>query len=122
MPSARDGHGQRQAHRRGDALVPARRDEVHQRDGASQVQGDQMKVYVASSWRNQFQPDVVRALREDGFDVYDFKDADGFSWSEVDTNWQNWPLHIPAYLAGLTHSAAERGFSRDMNALRAADL
>lgn len=32
-----------------------------------------MRVYVATSWRNEFQPGVVAALREDGHEVYDFK-------------------------------------------------
>ena len=32
-----------------------------------------MNIYVASSWRNQKQPDVVTALRENGHTVYDFK-------------------------------------------------
>ena len=31
------------------------------------------KIYVASSWRNAFYPDVVKALREAGHEVYDFR-------------------------------------------------
>src|SRR4051812_37731805 len=38
-----------------------------------------LKVYVASSWRNDFQPGVVRALRSDGHQVYDFK-GPGDGW------------------------------------------
>lgn len=74
-----------------------------------------MKIYVASSWRNEFQPGIVRALKAMGHSVYDFKDADGFSWREVDENWQKW---TPAeYIQGLQHKCADRGFSRDMAAL-----
>lgn len=80
-----------------------------------------MRIYVASSWRNQYQPEVVRVLRDDGHEVYDFKDADGFHWSEVDPDWQKWPRDIPKYLAGLNHPCAERGFKRDMDALRACE-
>lgn len=87
-----------------------------------------MKIYVASSWRNGFQPSVVAALRDDGHEVYDFRHpptdgdgADGFSWREVDPTWQDWPNDIPKYFAGLTHPAAERGFALDMNALKACD-
>jgi hypothetical protein len=80
-----------------------------------------MKVYVASSWRNDFQPGVVAALRADGHDVYDFKDADGFHWSEVDPDWKAWPDEIPKYLNGLVHPCAERGFKRDMSALMGCD-
>lgn len=81
-----------------------------------------MKVYVASSWRNEFQPGVVAALREDGHEVYDFKDSEGFHWTEVDKDWQSWPSDIPKYLKGLNHTCAERGFNRDMTALRNCDV
>lgn len=81
-----------------------------------------MKIYVASSWRNTFQPTVVGVLREAGHQVYDFKDSEGFRWSEVDPEWQEWPSDIPRYLEGLKHPAAERGFNRDMTALRECDV
>lgn len=81
-----------------------------------------MKIYVASSWRNPFQPSVVAALREDGHDVYDFKDSAGFHWTEVDGGWQDWPSDISKYLKGLQHPCAERGFNRDMTALRESDV
>ena len=89
-------------------------------------------IYVASSWRNEFQPEVVRALRRDGHRVYDFKeDGDGwgegnhgpggFSWSEVDPGWKDWPEDIPRYLEGLEHPRAIEGYRRDMDALEACD-
>jgi len=79
-----------------------------------------MKIYVASSWRNEDQPEVVRQLRQLGHSVYDFKDSDGFSWSEVDENWKQW---TPSqYLEGLEHRCANRGFSRDMAALATCEL
>ena len=31
------------------------------------------KIYVASSWRNQYFPEVVKKLREYGHEVYDFR-------------------------------------------------
>lgn len=78
-----------------------------------------MKIYVASSWRNTYQPLVVDVLRKDGHEVYDFKDSEGFHWSEVDPNWKDWS---PAqYIQGLNHECAERGFARDMKALRECD-
>jgi hypothetical protein len=80
-----------------------------------------MKVYVASSWRNTHQPEVVATLRSDGHEVYDFKDSHGFHWSEVDHEWQKWIDDVPKYLEGLQHKAALRGFKRDMDNLRACD-
>lgn len=79
-------------------------------------------IYVASSWRNEQQPGVVSALRQDGHQVYDFKDADGFHWSEVDPDWKQWVTDVPSYIAGLQHQAALRGFQRDMGALKEADV
>lgn len=81
-----------------------------------------MNIYVASSWRNVHQPAVVAHLREDGHTVYDFKDSDGFHWTEVDPNWLRWDTNIPQYLAGLRHPCASRGFLRDMAALKACDV
>lgn len=79
-----------------------------------------MKVYVASSWRNEYQPAVVKSLREDGNEVYDFKDSDGFRWSEVDSEWTTWTPQ--KYLESLKHPSAQRGFNRDMAALRNCDV
>lgn len=91
-----------------------------------------MRIYVASSWRNTYQPGVVEALRKDGQEVYDFKGPGdgwgmsgngpgGFSWAEVDSDWQNWPTDIPRYLLGLRHPRSVEGFNRDMNALKLSD-
>jgi len=79
----------------------------------------EMKIYVASSWRNKYQPGVVKLLRENGHEVYDFRDDQGFSWSEVDLEWKAWTPQD--YLEGLKHPSAERGFNRDMTALRECD-
>lgn len=81
-----------------------------------------MRIYVASSWRNPYQPAVVSHLRTFGFEVYDFKSPDpsgGFSWKEVDPRWQEWSL--TEYRKALLSSAAVRGFERDMEALRRCD-
>ncbi len=80
-----------------------------------------MKIYVASSWKNEHQPNVVTALRADGHEVYDFKDEDGFHWEEVDPKWGEWVDDPVRYLAGLGHPCAERGFKRDMDALKWCD-
>ena len=83
-----------------------------------------MRIYVASSWRNEFQPLVVAGLREDGHDVYDFRHPqsgnNGFAWSALDPEWQKWT--VQAYLVALRDPLAERGFALDMGALEVADL
>ena len=77
------------------------------------------RIYVASSWRNPFQPGIVSALRVVGHKVYDFKDSDGFSWKDTDGGDENgWDFD--AWLHALEHPAAERGFARDMSALATA--
>ncbi len=73
-----------------------------------------MKIYVASSWRNERQPEVVEALRGAGHEVYDFRNPDrgslrrGFQWAEIDPKWERWSpeqyreaLSTPLALAGL---------------------
>jgi hypothetical protein len=93
-----------------------------------------MRIYVASSWRNEFQQSVVSALREDGHVVYDFKGPGdgfgeigggpgGFGWKEVadpGTDWQKWT--VQEYLSALEHPRAEEGFRRDMDALESSDV
>jgi hypothetical protein len=78
------------------------------------------RIYVASSWRNQWQPAIVVALRADGHEVYDFRnpgpDNHGFRWSEIDDGWLTW---TPAQYAALvtTHPIAEAGYALDKAAL-----
>ena len=82
-----------------------------------------MKIYVASSWRNEHQPGVVRALRNFGHEVYDFKNPDanpgGFHWSEIDPRWQGWD--VEEYCNALEHPVANLGFNADMSALTSCD-
>lgn len=83
-----------------------------------------MKLYVASSWRNPYQPSTVGALRDVGHDVYDFRhppggDHLGFSWSEIDPAWRTWT--VASYLRALEHPIALAGFESDFGAMRAAD-
>jgi hypothetical protein len=83
-----------------------------------------MKIYVASSWRNEFQPLVCAELREDGHDVYDFRHPGpgnyGFSWRAIHPDWKSWS--VEEYLTALSHPIADHGFSLDMNALQTADV
>jgi hypothetical protein len=82
-----------------------------------------MRLYVASSWRNDYQEGVVTALREDGHEVYDFKNPapgnNGFGWKEIAPDWQQWSPE--EYLEYLSHPLAEKGFKSDMDALMACE-
>lgn len=85
-----------------------------------------MRIYVASSWRNQYQPTVVSALRSEGFEVYDYRNPEpgnnGFSWRAIDPEWESHKEDVAAYLKLLEHPIAEAGFKLDMDALKACDL
>ena len=55
--------------------------------GIPQLTSDMAKIYVASSWRNKYQPEVVAALRAAGHEVYDFRNPEhnpgGFHWADT---------------------------------------
>lgn len=81
------------------------------------------KIYVASSWRNDIQNEVVKVMRGAGHEVYDFKNppkGSGFAWSSIDKNWQNWTAS--EYMAALSHPKAEAGFFSDINAMENAEV
>jgi hypothetical protein len=81
------------------------------------------RVYLASSWRNSLQPEVVASLREAGHEVYDFRNPapgnHGFHWSEIDPEWQAWNQHT--YREALQHPIADTGFAADWQAMEWAD-
>ena len=76
-----------------------------------------MKIYVASSWRNEFQPMVVEVLRAMGHEVYDFRNPaegnEGFAWSDIDENWENWSAE--EYVKAMSHPIAEDGFEDEVD-------
>lgn len=82
-----------------------------------------MKIYVASSWRNQLQPSVVTQLRSAGHEVYDFKNPEpgdnGFHWSEIDPDWKSWGQE--EFRSALNHPVAESGYGKDFDAMEWAD-
>lgn len=82
-----------------------------------------MKIYVASSWRNAIQPFVVSTLRTAGLEVYDFREPlprlSGFTWREVDLDWQKWSSN--QYIKALQHPIADAGYNNDFNAMKWAD-
>ncbi len=81
------------------------------------------KIYVASSWRNAFQPLIIEQLRSYGHEVYDFRNPpngdSGFSWSEIDPEWKSWSAK--AYRESLKHPRAKEGFKNDFDGMKWAD-
>ena len=81
------------------------------------------KIYVASSWRNEYYPEVVTKLREAGHEVYDFRNPPsgdtGFKWSSVSENYMVWSPQ--EYREQLDHPKAVRQFHNDIKAMEACD-
>ena len=71
------------------------------------------KVYVASSWSNEYQPRIVAFLRERGHEVYDFRNPErktDFCWSQISGNWEK--METDEYLDALEHPLAEAGWMK----------
>lgn len=87
------------------------------------------RIYLASSWRNPQQPDLVVALRMAGHEVYDFRNPDvegppggrgrGFGWNEIDPAWKTWTPE--QFREALEHPIADAGFGSDLAAMKWAD-
>lgn len=81
---------------------------------------EKQKIYVASSWNNIIQPEIVKCLRELGHDVYDFKEDNGFHWSDVDPLYKEWsPID---YVNTLSDSYVDKGYLKDIDALISCDM
>ena len=82
------------------------------------------KIYVASSWRNEFYEDVVSSLRAAGHDVYDFRNPpsgdEGFKWSCVAEDYMDWAPQ--EYRKQLMHPKAVRQFDNDIRAMESCDV
>lgn len=81
------------------------------------------KIYVASSWRNVYYEGVVKALREAGHEVYDFRNPptgdEGFKWSGVSEDYMEWSPQ--QYREMLNHEKAVRQFRNDITAMEDCD-
>lgn len=89
-------------------------------------------VYVASSWRNPHQPEVVKALRANGIPCYDFRNPvegdHGFSWEQCGPRGMSGTctyLHGDTWLPSdvietLEHRIAMRAFDFDFGAMKRA--
>ena len=87
------------------------------------------KIYVASSWRNQYQPEVVRRLRAEGFAVHNVyeggkpvPDDHNFDWARVGCSPEKQYPSPEKYRDALRHLIAVDVFNKDMAALRDCDV
>lgn len=80
-----------------------------------------MKIYLASSWRNKYHGVFLALLKNNGYDVYDFKE-DGFSfhWSQIDEDYKNW--NGQQFVSALYKDLAISGFDRDFDMLNKCDV
>lgn len=81
------------------------------------------RIYVASSWRNQYQPEVIKQLRGWGHECYDFRNPpgkSGFRWSDIEEGWMQWDLQRYRELLTTSPTAAY-GFIADYRAMQWAD-
>ena len=84
-----------------------------------------MKIYLASSWRNEYFPGIVQTLREAGYDVYDFRNpgdgGDGFRWSDISVDWLEWePQRYRDEL--VNNPRCDRQFANDLRAMQSCDV
>jgi nucleoside 2-deoxyribosyltransferase len=78
-----------------------------------------MKIYLASSWRNPHYPQVLRQLRDQGHEVYDFRDT-GFLWRDISSDFLDKPnTQWPMMMAG--SDVARQHFQKDFAALDSCD-
>jgi hypothetical protein len=82
------------------------------------------RIYVASSWRNEWQPTIVERLRHAGHLVYDFRNPwegqRAFSWREIEPDWENWSAEKYRKIL-LTNPICAQGFLSDLRAMKWAD-
>lgn len=84
------------------------------------------RIYAASSWRNQLQPEVVTRLRTEGYEVYDFRHPapgnEGFSWRQTDPAYDaSEPANHRRWHMMTSHAIARSGFKLNYDAMKAAD-
>lgn len=82
------------------------------------------RIYVATSWRNKYQPAIIEDLLCHGHQVYDFRNPPGkagFQWADIEKDWQNWDMERYRKLLTTTPDAAF-GFIADYRAMQWADI
>lgn len=78
-----------------------------------------MKIYIASSCRNDHQPAIIRDLEAAGHEVYDFRHGVKFKWSDIDPNWITWSSQT--FREALGHPFAHDAFEADLCGMKWAE-
>jgi|WetSurMetagenome_2_1015567.scaffolds.fasta_scaffold12292_3 hypothetical protein len=88
-----------------------------------------LRIYVASSWNNEYYEPVIRRLKHIqhtspiSIDFYDFRNPEqktAFSWQQIDENWECWTQE--EQIKAMTHPLAEAGFKSDFDAMKWANI
>jgi hypothetical protein len=83
------------------------------------------RIYLASSWRNAYQPQLVATLRAWGHEVYDFRNPwpgqQDFAWRQAsDKPASTWSAAETREIL-LTHPRCAQGYMADSRAMEWAD-
>lgn len=82
------------------------------------------RIYLATSWRNEEQPQLVQTLRAWHHKVYDFRNppsgSGGFAWNQLDPDWEKWSTTVYREKL-LTDPVAAQGFMADLRGMQWAD-
>lgn len=85
-----------------------------------------MKIYVASSMKNTSYLHVIAALQKDGFEIWNWRCppdiGKGFSWRDVDPDYQDQPVSTQQLNHMLQQPRAQEGFVSDMKGMTWADV
>ncbi len=80
-----------------------------------------MKLYTASSWRNERYPDIVEELIYAGHRIYDFRASNHwFKWEQIDEKWESW--NNEQFIKALDHPLSRRAFGSDHRGMEWADV
>ncbi len=82
-----------------------------------------MKLYVASSWRNEVYPALVDALKAEGHQIHDWRSTpNAFKWQNIEPTYQHGDtVDTDTYRNWLIHPAAEAGYRDDLDGMQWCD-
>jgi len=78
------------------------------------------RIYVASSWKHESHDEVVKALTDADYSVYDYRaQAESFQWAQIDKNFAK--FDAKQQLGILENPIAQRAFVKDYTAMHEAE-